>query len=721
MPTSCVAFGCRSWHRPGDKKSYFRFPSKKLFPHRRAAWIRAVKRVLPSDPNKAWEPSKESRICEDHFVTGEPSLDNSHPDYVPTVFTYVKNRPSVLGRYERWKHRLSTGAAVKKRIVAQITAPVPASTQHGAPQPAAGSSPAAARPSAAAARPSTAAAGLSTAAARPSPAAAGPSAAAARPSAAAARPSASAARPSAAAARPSAAAARPSAAAARPSAAAAGHSASAARHSAPAAIHSAPAAIHSTSAARPSAAAARPSAAAVRPSAAAARPSAAAARPSAAAAGPSAAATRPCVAAARPSATAGPSTAAAAGPSRAAIQLVAQARASLVVGPLTGETSIPEHCPPLLDNGHGAQTSTPCVQQTIEEIEHEDNLGQSVMSGTHDGCRLKIAQMQQRILSLEADNMRLQVELQHHETRRLSVDFIRHDPKQCIYYTGLPEFAVFEAAYDFFAPRASQMQYWSSSRKSSGMKGRPRELELIEEFFMVLTRLRTGMAGREMARNFGVHEATVSRLFTTWINFLQRELSTLTRLPSLHEIQMYLPHAFRYFVNTRIVLDGTEVRIQRPSSLAAQRHTFSPYKHFNTYKAVIGCTADGYVSYVSKLWGGSVSDRLIVEESGLLGLLESGDAIMVDKGFKLNNIPAGVQVHIPAFRKPQEPQMPEEDVAHSRRVASARVIVERVIGRVKQFHILDRPFPITMIGIANQVFQVCCFLSNFREPLTRDD
>ncbi|CAN7985184.1 unnamed protein product [Ixodes hexagonus] len=218
---------------------------------------------------------------------------------------------------------------------------------------------------------------------------------------------------------------------------------------------------------------------------------------------------------------------------------------------------------------------------------------------------------------------------------------------------------------------------------------------------MVLVRLRTGMAGREMARNFGVHEGTVSRVFSTWINFLQRELSTLTRFPSLHEIQMYLPHAFRHFPNTRIVLDGTEVRIQRASSLAAQRQTFSPYKHFNTYKAVIGCTPDGYISYVSELWGGSVSDRLIVEESGLMGRLEPGDTIMVDKGFKLNNMPPGVQVHIPAFRKPQEPQMPEEDVAHSRRVASARVIVERVIGRVKQFHILDRPFPITMIDIAN--------------------
>lgn len=115
--------------------------------------------------------------------------------------------------------------------------------------------------------------------------------------------------------------------------------------------------------------------------------------------------------------------------------------------------------------------------------------------------------------------------------------------------------------------------------------------------------------------------------------------------------------------------------------------------------------------------GGSVSDRMIVEESGLIGQLEPGDAIMVDKGFRLNDLPPGVQVHIPPFRKANEAQMSEEDVAHTRQVASARVIIERVIGRIKQFHILDRPFPMSMIDIAEQVFQVCCFLSNFRMPL----
>ncbi|KAG0431858.1 hypothetical protein HPB47_021388 [Ixodes persulcatus] len=159
-------------------------------------------------------------------------------------------------------------------------------------------------------------------------------------------------------------------------------------------------------------------------------------------------------------------------------------------------------------------------------------------------------------------------------------------------------------------------------------------------------------------------------------------------------------------------LQSENVRLQD-----RHRQTFSPYKHYNTYKAIVGCTPNGYICYVSGLWGGSASDRTIVEESEFMGQLKPGDAIMVNKGFKFNDLPHGVQVHIPPFRQPHEPQMSEQDVANTRQVASARVVVERVIGRVKQFHILDRPFHITMMNIAEQVFQVCCFLSNFRMPM----
>lgn len=251
-------------------------------------------------------------------------------------------------------------------------------------------------------------------------------------------------------------------------------------------------------------------------------------------------------------------------------------------------------------------------------------------------------------------------------------------------------------------------------------RGRPKETELATEFFLLLVRLRTGMSERELARNFTLSESQVSRIFATWINFLQRELKKLTNIPSQEAIRQHLPKSFQNFKNTRLVLDATEVRVQRPTSLSAQRQTFSTYKHYNTYKALIGCTPDGYLAYVSRLWGGSVSDKTIIQCSSLLEHLEPGDAIMVDKGFTFPYLPPGITVYRPPFREPHEQQMPAQSVEETRRIACARVHVERVISRVKSFHILDRPFPIAMIDIAEQVFQVCCYLSNFRNVLIKD-
>ncbi|XP_075559361.1 uncharacterized protein LOC142590842 [Dermacentor variabilis] len=207
----------------------------------------------------------------------------------------------------------------------------------------------------------------------------------------------------------------------------------------------------------------------------------------------------------------------------------------------------------------------------------------------------------------------------------------------------------------------------------------------------------------------------------TWVNLLQRELKKLTTLPSREALQPYLPKPFRDFADTRLVLDATEARIQRPSSLSAQRQTFSAYKHFNTYKVLVGCTSDGYIAFVSLLWGGSVSDTTILESSGLLDELVEGDAVMVDKGFNFPYIPPGVTVYRPPFRQRHQKQMPPAAVHETRRIACARVHVERAIARVKSFRVLDQPFPISMIDIADHVFQVCCFLSNFRNPLIKDE
>ena len=85
----CFVNGCLN--RAGNKedpKSFFRFPKvlihqsedvHELSAIRRSAWIKAVGRKR--------EPSKYSRICEDHFIGKKPAKlqDMEHPDWVPTL------------------------------------------------------------------------------------------------------------------------------------------------------------------------------------------------------------------------------------------------------------------------------------------------------------------------------------------------------------------------------------------------------------------------------------------------------------------------------------------------------------------------------------------------------------------------------------------------------------------------------------------------------------
>ena len=46
----------------------------------------------------------------------------------------------------------------------------------------------------------------------------------------------------------------------------------------------------------------------------------------------------------------------------------------------------------------------------------------------------------------------------------------------------------------------------------------------------------------------------------------------------------------------------------------------------------------GNICYVRKLYGGRFSDTAIFQQRDLLKLLEPGDAIMVDKGFLIDEV-----------------------------------------------------------------------------------
>ena len=98
--------------------------------------------------------------------------------------------------------------------------------------------------------------------------------------------------------------------------------------------------------------------------------------------------------------------------------------------------------------------------------------------------------------------------------------------------------------------------------------------------------------------------------------------------------------------------------------------------------------------------------------------LEPGDEVMADKGFMIQDllIPCGVRLNIPPFLQ-NKMQMSASDVFLTKKIAHLRVHVERSIGRVKEFKILQGTLPASMWDSINDVIYVCCMLINFGPPL----
>ena len=174
---------------------------------------------------------------------------------------------------------------------------------------------------------------------------------------------------------------------------------------------------------------------------------------------------------------------------------------------------------------------------------------------------------------------------------------------------------------------------------------------------MVLVRLRLGLLEKDLAYRFGVSVSTVCHICITRINFLYHKLKEIPIWPERDTVLSCMPECFKkLYPTTRVIIDATEIFIETPSLPELQQMTYSSYKNHNTHKALVGISPGGAITFVSKLFPGSISDKELTRKSGLLSLLEMGDSIMADRGFDIQDdlTPLGVKVNIPPFLKGKE-------------------------------------------------------------------
>ena len=235
-----------------------------------------------------------------------------------------------------------------------------------------------------------------------------------------------------------------------------------------------------------------------------------------------------------------------------------------------------------------------------------------------------ILELEAKIAALETKLANCQLKLREAEEenailveRQFSLDKIKHDNSAILFYTGFPSYEALIGFFNDIKQKIPKMQYWkgenalkeSQPYQTDDNKKKPgpsRKLPPLDEFLLVLLRLKAGLFVQDLADRFGISISSVSRICITWINFLYYELKDLFFFPSQELVRKNMPKEFAQYPTTRIILDCTELFIQRPSAMLAQSETWSDYKHHNTWKLLVGVTPNGQVTYLSQLWGGSM-------------------------------------------------------------------------------------------------------------------
>ncbi|XP_057292565.1 uncharacterized protein LOC130621279 [Hydractinia symbiolongicarpus] len=165
----------------------------------------------------------------------------------------------------------------------------------------------------------------------------------------------------------------------------------------------------------------------------------------------------------------------------------------------------------------------------------------------------------------------------------------------------------------------------------------------------------------------------------------------------------------QYFANTRCIIDCLEIKVAVPTSLRLHKMLYSDYKSHTTVKILVGIAPGGGYTFISSAYPGSISDKNIVVKSGFLRpeLWQEGDAVMADRGFTIAEClkPMNVELIMSSLLQGRE-QFTELELVKGQQIARERIHVERMIQRLKCYHIFDRVIPFDMAGSLKQIITV---------------
>ena len=298
-----------------------------------------------------------------------------------------------------------------------------------------------------------------------------------------------------------------------------------------------------------------------------------------------------------------------------------------------------------------------------------------------------------------------QYKTSHYSVSTLSPEVIRME-------TGLPTKEVFDIVHLHALRFKDSINYFYGWKVES--------ILFEDQIFITLMKLRQNYTNLHLAQLFCCSDSTISNIVSTFIHVLHSILfvDIMTTIPSRNKNKLNAPSSFSDYSSCRIVIDCTDIEIAVPSLMSKQNETYSSYRGMNSFKVIVGVAPNAVITYVSNLYPGSMSDKAIVQQSGLLKHFHPGDLILADKGFLIQDIVShDVYVNIPPFLN--NGKFTESEAKATKSIARCRIHVERANARLKDFKILSF-IPSYFRCHVDILFQLCAALVNLQFPLIKE-
>lgn len=277
----------------------------------------------------------------------------------------------------------------------------------------------------------------------------------------------------------------------------------------------------------------------------------------------------------------------------------------------------------------------------------------------------------------------------HHQ----AVNKMTQTPVEGLFFTPASKYLqrILQSERTFRSVCGITRKFFQLSVIKVGPKLLSRVLSPDEQVALFWKKLKQNVSFISLAADFDINERSASKIFQNVLTLQFEHAKKGIWWLSRTEIDATMPESFKaHYPKTRVIIDATEIKIQTPSDVAASVLTWSSYKHHHTLKFLVGIAPGGMIMFVSKAYGGRVTDVHLTTDCGVLDLLEEGDLVIVDKGFphiEEDIVNRRAFLVMPPFKQGiRQFSSSENDACY--KIASLRIHVERAIQRMKIFSIL---------------------------------